>query len=240
MLLCLMFDRWLTTCRDFWRRIVTHWVRTCSTSWNSLRVLLCRSYSQPCFATLDLLLQTGDTQHTHTHPFNGPLSRTTRVSRYQKGKTNLDFTEASVAVASAGPYASLHLALQITMPAPHHSVFTDRMPFLLPKQQCQSTEGNTGDTKLLYKCQKLSKVWRQCRQHCWSLASSPLSKCAGCRQQGHACCKTLHWQNPPVLNGRRWLTQVDVYNGHKTGLFLSFISLQRGVRTQIIRTKRQK
>jgi len=32
--------------------------------------------------------------HTHTHPFNGPLSRTTRVSRYQKGKTNLDFTGA--------------------------------------------------------------------------------------------------------------------------------------------------
>jgi len=31
---------------------------------------------------------------THTHPFNGPLSRTTRVSRYQKGKTNLDFIEA--------------------------------------------------------------------------------------------------------------------------------------------------
>ena len=30
----------------------------------------------------------------HTHPFNGPLSRTTRVSQYQKGKTNLDFTEA--------------------------------------------------------------------------------------------------------------------------------------------------
>jgi len=32
--------------------------------------------------------------HTHTHPFNGPFSGTTRVSRYQKGKTNLDFTEA--------------------------------------------------------------------------------------------------------------------------------------------------
>ena len=28
---------------------------------------------------------------THTHPFNGPLSGTTQVSRYQKGKTNLDF-----------------------------------------------------------------------------------------------------------------------------------------------------
>ena len=32
--------------------------------------------------------------HTHTHPFNGPLSGTTRVSRYQKDETNLDFTEA--------------------------------------------------------------------------------------------------------------------------------------------------
>ena len=32
--------------------------------------------------------------HTHTHPFNGPLSGTTQVSRYQKGKTNLDFTGA--------------------------------------------------------------------------------------------------------------------------------------------------
>jgi len=32
--------------------------------------------------------------NTHTHTFNGPFSGTTRVSRYPKGKTNLDFTEA--------------------------------------------------------------------------------------------------------------------------------------------------
>ena len=36
--------------------------------------------------------------HTHTRAraraFDGPLSGTTRVNRYQKGKTNLDFTEA--------------------------------------------------------------------------------------------------------------------------------------------------
>jgi len=51
--------------------------------------------------------------HTHTHLFNGPFSGTTQVSRYQKGKTNLDFTEARDSewqLASAGPYASLHLA----------------------------------------------------------------------------------------------------------------------------------
>jgi len=34
-------------------------------------------------------------KHTHTHPFHDPLSGTIQVSRYHKGKTNLDFTEAS-------------------------------------------------------------------------------------------------------------------------------------------------
>jgi len=32
--------------------------------------------------------------HTHTDPFNGHLSRSAQVSLYQKGKTNLDFTQA--------------------------------------------------------------------------------------------------------------------------------------------------
>ena len=31
---------------------------------------------------------------TRIHPFDGPFSGTTQVSRYQEGKTNLDFTEA--------------------------------------------------------------------------------------------------------------------------------------------------
>jgi len=30
----------------------------------------------------------------HTHPFNGHFSGTAQVGWYQKGKTNLDFTEA--------------------------------------------------------------------------------------------------------------------------------------------------
>ena len=51
----------------------------------------------------------------HTHPFNGPFSGTTQLGQYQKSKTSLDFTEARewVTVASAGPYASLHLAPDI-------------------------------------------------------------------------------------------------------------------------------
>jgi len=38
--------------------------------------------------------KTAKNLYIHTHPFNGPLSGTTQVSRYQKGKANLDFSEA--------------------------------------------------------------------------------------------------------------------------------------------------
>jgi len=70
------------------------------------------------------------------------------VGRYQKGKTNLDFTEARGSewqwhqLDQSAPHSR-----QITTPAPHRSVFTGRMPFLLPNQQRQSTEGfNDTDT----------------------------------------------------------------------------------------------
>ena len=86
--------------------------------------------------------------HTHTHPFNGPFSGTTRVSRYQKGKTNLDFTEARDSEWQWHQLAickSASRSRQITMPVLHHSkFFTGRMPFLPPNQQRQSTEGNSG------------------------------------------------------------------------------------------------
>jgi len=39
-------------------------------------------------------LQVCKTTQTLAHPFKGPLSETTWVSWYQKGKPNLDFTEA--------------------------------------------------------------------------------------------------------------------------------------------------
>ena len=44
--------------------------------------------------TLSTNRNDSDDNDSHTHPFNGPLSGTTQVSRYQKGKTNLDCTEA--------------------------------------------------------------------------------------------------------------------------------------------------
>ena len=66
----------------------------------------------------------------YTHQFNGSLSGTIQVSRYQKGKTNLDFT---VARDSEWQWHQLgymqvctSLQTETTMPAPHHSVFTAR------------------------------------------------------------------------------------------------------------------
>jgi len=82
--------------------------------------------------------------HTHTHTFNGPISRTTQVSRYQKGKTNLDFTEARDSEwqwHQLGIRKSAPCSTQTTTPAHHHSVFYRPDVFLPPNQQRQSTEG---------------------------------------------------------------------------------------------------
>jgi len=67
------------------------------------------------------------------------------VGRYQKGKNNLDFIEARESEwqwQQLG-YMQVCSSLQTdnqssTSPL---SFFTGQMPFLLPNQQCQSTEG---------------------------------------------------------------------------------------------------
>jgi len=82
---------------------------------------------------------------THTHPFNGPLSGTTRVSQYQKGKPIwILLKQETISGSGIGwaIYKSAPRSRRITTPAPHHSVFTGRMPFLPPNQQRQSTEGS--------------------------------------------------------------------------------------------------
>jgi len=66
------------------------------------------------------------------------------VSRYQKGKTNLDFTEARDSEwqwHQLGHMQVYTCSRQITMPVRHHSFFIGRMPFLLPNQQRRCTEG---------------------------------------------------------------------------------------------------
>ena len=80
----------------------------------------------------------------HTHTFNGPLSGTTQVSRYQKDKSNLDFNEAR---DSERQWHQLgHMQVCTSLQTDNHastpplSFFTGRMLFLPPSQQRQSTE----------------------------------------------------------------------------------------------------
>jgi len=77
------------------------------------------------------------------------------VSRYQTGKTNLDFTEAR---DSEWQWHQLgHMQICTSLQTDNHAstsilFFTGRIPFLPPNQQRQSTEGNK------QKCNNAEKV----------------------------------------------------------------------------------
>ena len=82
--------------------------------------------------------------NTREHPLNGPLSGTTQVSGTRKVKPIWILLEQETVSGSGISWAickSASGSRQITTPAPHHSVFTGRVPFLPPNQQRQSTEG---------------------------------------------------------------------------------------------------
>jgi len=63
------------------------------------------------------------------------------VSRYQKGKTNLDFTEARDSECQWHQLGCTSLQAENHTSTQPINFFTGRMPFLPPNQQCQSTEG---------------------------------------------------------------------------------------------------
>jgi len=75
------------------------------------------------------------------------MSGTTRVSRYQKGKTkvktNLDLLEQEIVSGIGICWAICKSAPHPRKPRQHPTTqfFTGRMPLLPPNQQRQSTEG---------------------------------------------------------------------------------------------------
>ena len=82
------------------------------------------------------LIKTHTHARTHARTFNGPFSGTSRVSRYQKGKPiwillkqgTVSGYGISWAICKSAPHST-----QITIPAPHHSVFY--RPDALPASQ---------------------------------------------------------------------------------------------------------
>ena len=121
--------------------------------------------------------------HVHTHSFNG----TTQVSRYQEGKTNLDFTEGRDSEWQWHLLGHMQvctsLRRQTTTPAPHHSVFyrPDALPAAQPtvsKHWRKATDtifcwwivplprgrGTAGD----WTCIVVSHIYLDCRRQRWS------------------------------------------------------------------------
>jgi len=85
--------------------------------------------------------------HTHTHLFNGPFSRTTQVSRYQKGKTNLDFTEAKDCEWQWHQLG--HMQVCISLQTDNHAT-TPPLKFFYRPDALPATQPT------------VSKHWRQC------------------------------------------------------------------------------
>ena len=140
--------------RGRWKRLIR-----CTLEWmtqNSKGLPICLRmvrFAGLCFSCFSIWkLTDGLIDLTSTHPFNGPFSGTTQVSRYQKGKINLDFTKAR---DSEWQWHQLgHMQVCTSLQPDNHTstppllFFTSRTFFLLPNQQRQSTEGNWFDKQL--------------------------------------------------------------------------------------------
>ena len=106
-------------------------------------------HTKNIFSKITRIVKTGE---KYVHTFNGPLSGTTQVSRYHKGKPIWILLKQETVSGSGISWAickSAPRSRQITTSTPHHSSFTGRMPFLPPNQQRQSTEG-TGEKYVLH------------------------------------------------------------------------------------------
>ena len=92
--------------------------------------------------------------HIHTHPFNGPFSGTTQVSQYQKGKTNLDLTEAR---NSDRQWHQLgHMQVCTLLQTDNH---TSTSPLTFLQAGCPSCRPTNSVTALKDKCQMLLVKW---------------------------------------------------------------------------------
>ena len=115
--------------------------------------------------------------HTHKHTFNDPFSGTTLVSQYQKGKKTIRILLKQETVSGSGInwaiYKSAPHFKQITMPAPHHSVFLQAG--CLSCRQINSVKALKG-------------LWRESkckilRNHCLNKLAAKIAK---------VCCYILH------------------------------------------------
>ena len=143
------------------------------------------------------------------HPFNCLFSRTTWVSRHQKGKPFWILLDQEM-MGSSGISWTICKSFaprsgQITTPVPHHLVFTGRMPFLPPNQQRRSIEDNIAVlfNATLIQSGKVERLWYR-------------ALCGGCKcHTSVPCADSGHGSDGA---GRRraghFTGQYDVVTGH--------------------------
>jgi len=133
------------------------------------------------------------TTTTLLHPFNGLFSRTTCISRHQKCQPFCILLEQEMM------WWLWHQPnhMQNTPPdnygssVPYHSVFRGRMPFLLPNQQRQSTEGKAA-------CLWDGNIGQNCACCTWDFCS----KWQNSENGEHFCCNDVAaWRWAGVVPG---------------------------------------
>jgi len=128
---------------------------------------------------------------THTHLFNSPLSGTTQISWYQKGKTNLDFTEAR---DSEWQWHQLgHMQVCTSLQTDNHAT-TPPLSFLQAGcPSCRPTNSvkckcklNSLRYSLSCKCYLLGQIkketWNQLTQLSWKTITDVWNKQSFCEQ----------------------------------------------------------
>jgi len=137
--------------------------------------------------------------NTHTHNCFTALwilSGTNWVSRHQKGKTNLNLLEQEI-VSGSGISCAICKSTMIQI---HNharilplSFFTDRMPFLPPNQQCQSTEGLEITTIIGVLLSERKHSW--CGTFPWTICPSVCqsAKCIAAKQLIGSRCHLGWW-----------------------------------------------
>jgi len=142
---------------------------------------------------------------THYKHFTAPwiVSRTTQVSWYQKGKTNLDLLEQEIVSGSGICWdicKSASHPRQITMPTSHHSVFLQAgCPSCRPTNSVKALKAN------IHTLQQLSTKCHVCPVWPVTLLHSLL------HQPWHANIKTFLQQNFSILNWSTCIVAVCVY-----------------------------
>ena len=126
---------------------------------------------------------------THTHTLNGPLSETTWVSQYQKGKISLDFTEAR---DSEWQWHQLdHIQVCTSLQTDNHAS-TSPLSFL--QAGCPSCRPTNSIKALKAPCSSSSSTWCFPNGSCASRACGRRTCRARCRAR---CIATRRgWQRP--------------------------------------------